>query len=391
MIQQLESLGRMWAASLMNASVQIAVLVLLVAVASFLLRNSSPVVRYALWCIVLVRLCIPMGFSLPSFERSLTPATHISHSSVSPSRASVPRSRSPQSTVSRSQRRAEFRARVQRERRFMTATGMAWITGSGMIVLIVALRALSLRRRIRALPVVCTPEFDALVHACAADMGLRRSVQVRVAPDDECPAPAVTALFKPIIILPQTMVETWTVEDLKPILIHELAHVRRRDVGMNWLQIVLQTFYFFHPLVWLANWKIRTLREEACDDLSIAVLGGSRHTYSVSLLRAIELANSARPRWGVVALAERKSDLVKRLRRVLRPEYKPAEESRLKVCAKVVVLGSMCLLLSGMVPVQAQQHHKWAKCGARSVTCRDKQMARHSADTQLAAPKSVVE
>src|SRR5688572_16739344 len=74
MIREMEQLGRWWANSLINASVQIAVLVILVAIASFLLRNSSPVVRYALWCIVLLRLCIPVGFTLPSIERSANAA-----------------------------------------------------------------------------------------------------------------------------------------------------------------------------------------------------------------------------------------------------------------------------------------------------------------------------
>jgi bla regulator protein BlaR1 len=379
MIQQINMLGRMWAMSLWQASVQIAVFVMLVAIASFLLRRSSPVVRYCLWCLVLVRLCIPFGFSFTPSSASSTPehtraewrARHAEfHAREGAGGPHV----------------SEFRERMARERRLMAATGATWLGGSFLIVVLVGWRAVFLRRRIRRLPLVTAPEFAALLDECVADMGLRRAIQVRMAPDDECPAPAVTALFRPVIILPQTMVNTWSAEELKPILIHELAHVRRRDISVNWIQIVLQTFYFFHPLVWLANWKIRVLREEACDDLSISKLGGLRHVYSSSLLRAIELANSARPTWGVVALAERKSDLVKRLRRVLRPEYRPAQESRLKIAAKVLALGSMCLLLSGMIPVHTM-HHRPGGCPCRASMCHGRASSTNCAIS--AAPEQV--
>jgi beta-lactamase regulating signal transducer with metallopeptidase domain len=389
MMAQIQAIARLWGASLMSASVQIAVLVLLVAAASFLLRNSSPLVRYSLWCIVLVRLCLPMGLFLPSAVSPKPPAHTPAQRAqrVAEWRASHPEHAS---SSGRQVRTAEFRERIARDRRITTAVGMAWLGGSVLIVFIVAIRALCLRRRIRSLPAVSSPGFCAFVQQCANEMGLRRTIQVRVAPDDECPAPAVTALFKPIIILPRTMVETWDFEELKPLLLLDQAHVRRRDISINWLQIVLQTLYFFHPLVWLANWKIRSLREEACDDLSIDKLGGSRHAYSASLLRAIELASAARPTWGAVALAERKSDLVKRLRRVLGPEYKPAQESRLKVACKVLALGGSCLLLSGMVPVQAQPGYR-GHCGSRTQACHTHQRCSESAgktSVKVEAPAS---
>jgi beta-lactamase regulating signal transducer with metallopeptidase domain len=388
MIRQLEMWGRWWTSGLWQASVQIAVLVLLVGIASYMLRRSSPVVRYLLWCIVLVRLCVPMGLTLPSTAPQrpmLTPAQR-------EQMRSEWRARFGNSTEEeRRARIASFRERAERERAIMTAAGVVWVCGSSLIVLLIGVRAFCLRRRIRALPLATDPEFLALVADCRAQMGLKRSVQVRIASDDECPAPAVTALFRPVIILPHTLATTWSAEELKPILMHELAHVRRRDISINWLQIVLQTFYFFHPLVWLANWKIRVLREEACDDLSIAKLGGLRQAYSASLLRAIELANSARPRWGVVGLAERKSDLVKRLRRLVQPEYVPTHEPRWKVAAKVVALGGMCLMLSGMVPVQAGYGPPRGGCHGRGMchgasACKGKSAA--SAETKAASEES---
>lgn len=340
MIETLLPLVRTWMVSLYAVSFQIAVLVALVMVASFLLRRSSPSVRYGLWCIVLVRLCIPAELTLP---RSLTGA---------PGHLPPPQWRASESgsSLTPEERWRARRQAIARTRHNLNLAGLAWGTVFLGLTGYVGWRALQLRRRVRGLPRLTGPEFEALLRECCADMGLRRRIEVRYAPDSECTAPAVTSLLTPVVILPETMARTWEPADLKPILMHELAHVRRFDVVINWLQIALQIVYFFHPLVWLANWKIRSLREEAADDLSVASLAGGRTRYSSSLLRAVELAAAPRPLCGAVGLHERRSDLVKRLRRLLTDGYRPCGERPAVSALKIAVIGGLCLAVSGLVP-----------------------------------------
>ena len=76
--------------------------------------------------------------------------------------------------------------------------------------------------------------------------------------------PMVTGILKPIIILPATLVGSKTTEQLEPILAHELIHIRRKDGVIGWLQIVTQIFWWFHPVVWLANREVNRRREECC-------------------------------------------------------------------------------------------------------------------------------
>ena len=59
---------------------------------------------------------------------------------------------------------------------------------------------------------------------------------------------------------------------MRAVLLHELIHLRRRDVWLNFLQALLQIFYWWHPLVWLANARIRRVREEAVDDAVMLAL-----------------------------------------------------------------------------------------------------------------------
>jgi beta-lactamase regulating signal transducer with metallopeptidase domain len=50
-------------------------------------------------------------------------------------------------------------------------------------------------------------------------------------------------------------------EQLRAVFLHELAHLRRRDLMVNTVQIVLQALWFFHPGLWITNWLIRRERE----------------------------------------------------------------------------------------------------------------------------------
>ena len=77
---------------------------------------------------------------------------------------------------------------------------------------------------------------------------------------------------------------------MRAVLLHELIHLRRRDVWVNFLQALLQIFYWWHPLVWLANARIRRVREEAVDDAVMLALRDEAEAYAPTLLEVAKLA-----------------------------------------------------------------------------------------------------
>src|SRR5208283_3766492 len=97
-----------------------------------------------------------------------------------------------------------------------------------------------------------------------------RRVQVRLTTNSM--SPAVCGLFRPTILIPQSLANHFTDEQLRAVLLHELIHLRRRDVLVNFAQALLQIFYWWHPLFWLANMRIHRVREEAVDDAVMLAL-----------------------------------------------------------------------------------------------------------------------
>ena len=124
--------------------------------------------------------------------------------------------------------------------------------------------------------------------------------------------PTVIGWIRPVVLLPASALSGLTPYQLEAILAHELAHVRRHDYFVNLLQTLVETLLFFHPAVWWLSHRIRTERENCCDDLAVS-LCGDPHTYATALADLEELRGASRP----LVLAATGGSLVHRVRRLL--------------------------------------------------------------------------
>ena len=85
--------------------------------------------------------------------------------------------------------------------------------------------------------------------------------------------PTVVGWLRPTILLPASAIAGLAPEQLEAVLAHELAHIRRHDYGVNLLQRVAETLFFYHPAVWWLSNRIRAERELCADDLAVATCG----------------------------------------------------------------------------------------------------------------------
>ena len=92
---------------------------------------------------------------------------------------------------------------------------------------------------------------------------------VRLLESDDAIVPMTWGVAKPIVALP-TGSDDWPESRARAVLMHELAHIKRKDVLIQTISYLICAFYWFHPLVWLGLRKLRIERELACDDCVIA-------------------------------------------------------------------------------------------------------------------------
>ena len=127
-----------------------------------------------------------------------------------------------------------------------------------------------------------------MLNRCRADVGVRRQIGLRISAT--MVSPAVCGLFRPTILLPEYLLANLDRQKVRAVLIHELAHIKRRDIWVNMVQTVLQIVYFYNPLVWLANAVVRRVREQAVDETVLVALGREADGYSNTLVDIAEMA-----------------------------------------------------------------------------------------------------
>jgi beta-lactamase regulating signal transducer with metallopeptidase domain len=146
-------------------------------------------------------------------------------------------------------------------------------------------------------------------YALQDQLGIRRAVQFC-----ECAwlqAPAVIGWFRPIVFLPIIAVTGLSEEQLRLVIAHELAHIRRYDAFVNVFQICGETLLFYHPAVWWLNRQIRAEREHCCDEMAVATCGNA-----VEYARALTLMEEWRSA-PTLAMAANRGPLTERVVRVL--------------------------------------------------------------------------
>ena len=124
-------------------------------------------------------------------------------------------------------------------------------------------------------------------------------------------APAVIGWFRPVVMLPMTALTGLSEEQLKAVIAHELAHIRRLDCFVNLFQVVAETLLFYHPAIWWVNKRIRSERENCCDDVAISVCGDA-----VEYARALTLMEESRSA-PALAMAANRGPLAARVARLL--------------------------------------------------------------------------
>ena len=124
-------------------------------------------------------------------------------------------------------------------------------------------------------------------------------------------APAVVGWFRPVVLLPISALTGLTELQLRAVIAHELAHIRRLDAFFNLFQVAAETLLFYHPAVWWLSKRIRAERENCCDDVALAVCGNpAEYARALALMEEWRVAPS-------FAMAANRGPLASRVTRLL--------------------------------------------------------------------------
>ncbi len=133
---------------------------------------------------------------------------------------------------------------------------------------------------------------------------------------DHVSVPFTSGVLRPVVVVPASALATWTDERIRVVLLHELAHVRRRDCLVQAMSQIACAAYWFNPLTWIAARRLRAERERACDDLVLEA-GMRGADYAQHLLDIARTVTERRSLSAAALAMARPSELEGRLLAIL--------------------------------------------------------------------------
>lgn len=303
-----------WAGFMLAAVWQSTLFALVIAALAYVLRHASPAVRYWLWQIVAVKLLLmslwkwPLPADWLVYDRPAAPASPVA-AATSPNRpmdrtkpaqrpsastatvesldgstlAQPPAPLGPFDVPSTNSLASETSSLVNR------LSWIAWLmlAWCAVVAMQAALFVVQWRRlhKFLAKASPAPAEVVALVADYAARIGLRPVPRVVVA-HEECP-PLVCGLRRPTLVVPPSLRLLLPGDEAAPVLVHELAHLRRRDLWWNWLPQAARIVFWFHPVAHWVVFRTRLESELACDGWALTLTGYSAAGYADLIVRLV--------------------------------------------------------------------------------------------------------
>jgi len=212
---------------------------------------------------------------------------------------------------------------------------LLWLVGAVVVLGWTIVRTQRFRRSLRGASREAPAQLQRMARDIAHTLGLKKVPTIRM----------TYALVSPMVwwggatvhvLVPSTLLDGLEQAELRCIIAHELAHVRRRDHVVRWLEWVACTVFWWNPVAWWARRQLRAAGEVCSDALAVSALDCVPRDYARALVRAIDRLRTERaPRLPAFASAadngRRTRPLERRLRMIItnEPASTPSQAFRL--------------------------------------------------------------
>ncbi|HYP29799.1 MAG TPA: TonB family protein [Blastocatellia bacterium] len=256
----------------------------IVAAASFLKRAPAQV-RHALWLVASIKFAAPsflffyllaaLGIALPSF------ASEEAGSAQTLALIAQPLAWQEEFAVSNP---VPGHPTSGPHSEVFCALTIFWLAGCAGVLLVWSRKRRDFARAMKAGRACCGGREAAAAARVRSWIGIRRRVGLIVTPG--LTEPGVWRVWRPVLVLPESMSELLSEAELEAVIMHEMVHIARWDNLSSSFQMLLCGVFWFHPIVWLIDRRLLVERERACDE-KVVELSGAAKVYASSLVKVL--------------------------------------------------------------------------------------------------------
>ncbi|MBZ9618271.1 M56 family metallopeptidase [Clostridium estertheticum] len=176
-----------------------------------------------------------------------------------------------------------------------------------------------------------------ILNECMKDMNIRTEVELTYS--DKLSSPSLCGPFKPKILIPINVATNICNEEFKHIIMHELTHLKRNDLIVNWTTTLLSTIYWFNPILLYGFYKMKQDCEISCDGQVISYLGyGKNMLYGNTIIKVLKLGGKGNRLIGTTSMVLNRFEMKRRI--IMISKYN-------KINIKGVLLGAVLVVIIG--------------------------------------------
>ncbi|MCM3327462.1 M56 family metallopeptidase [Bacillus cereus] len=268
---------------LIETSLMASILVGFILCIKVLFRNKlTPRWQYMLWIVLMIRLLLPWSpdssysiYSLLSYSSSVSevipknmPATE-NIVNIESDRKVELESNSKMVTKT-SEPEVEISSEKQTTLSLYKVALYVWLAGVIVLAAITFLTNRRLYSYIKKQPDITDEQVATVFNRCKQSMKMKKVVSLRLA--GKIASPTVFSFFRPKVLLSKKHMKILNEQQLQYVFYHELAHIKRNDVAVNWIMYSLILLNWFNPILWYAYFCMREDQELACDAYALTFI-----------------------------------------------------------------------------------------------------------------------
>lgn len=152
-----------------------------------------------------------------------------------------------------------------------------WLLGFLLLSFIVFIKTIRYNKLIRMEEDISDTQKLSILNKCKELLGIKQNL--RLIKTTKFSTPSLVGIFSPRILLPEQILYNFDNEQLELILLHELSHLKRKDILINWIILIYQLIYWFNPIIWIGFYKMKNDMEVACDAHVLNNLKKEKHIF----------------------------------------------------------------------------------------------------------------
>lgn len=295
---------------LLYSSLRASLLVIIIlAVRTIFLSRMSPRWRHLMWILLIVQMFLPWTpgsvisidnlwtlFKVPTLQMQISPMNPVPQMQNLETAATV-------SSSSSSYSKIDWK---------MASFLSIWAVVSLAIAAGILYKSLQISSLLKRRRLITDSALLELLEDCKEKMDVHLPIGLVSAPGVE--SPMVVGFLRPLLALPEKVLNEFSLEEIRYIMLHELSHVKRHDIAVNWLMAVLQAIHWFNPFVWIAFRLMRSDSEQDCDMMAVGCTGYQENIrYGETIIKLLAGFNKPRFLPEIAGIMEDKEQMKTRI------------------------------------------------------------------------------